>query len=112
MRCAMPDKEVSPVRRALLDFSQGQADHDRVLRALAEHEEWLASTLVMVELYGGDQFETLYELGAQTEMPPGKLLLFTDFEAASVAQAAGIPLGPFCGGIAGHELFSNISPAW
>src|SRR5262249_35045089 len=112
MRCSVPDKELSPVRRALFDFSGGQADHDRVLRALAEHEEWLAPTLVMYELYGRDRSQTLYEFGGQTDRPPGKFLLFTDFEAARTAQAAGIPLGPFSGGIAGHQLFSNISPDW
>jgi hypothetical protein len=113
------ESELSPVRQALLDFSRGQADRYRVVRALIDHNDWLAPTLVLHRYYehvGDDDLyagrKTLYVLGEQTILPPGKLLLFTDFPAATRAQHAGIPMGLYIGGVSGLALFSDICPDW
>jgi hypothetical protein len=113
------ESELTPVRQALLDFSRGQADRYQAVRALIDHDDWLAPTLVLQryyqhvredDLYPGRK--ALYVLGEQTILPPGKLLLFTDFPAATKAQHAGIPMGPYTGGVSGLALFSDIFSGW
>ncbi|HJR08558.1 MAG TPA: hypothetical protein VJ842_14965 [Pyrinomonadaceae bacterium] len=95
----------------LTAYSEGRANVNDVMRALVSHRGWLVPTLLFAQ--SGEQtrrVDNMTIFGAETRLPPGELWIFTDREAADVAQAAGASLGAYAGGIAGTELFRSINP--
>lgn len=95
----------------LTAYSEGRANANDVMRALVSHHGWLVPALLVAG--GGEQagvVENMTMFGAETQLPPGELWIFTDREAAEVAQAAGASLGAYACGIAGTQLFRSIDP--
>jgi hypothetical protein len=95
----------------LIAFSEGRANANDVMRALVSHRGWLVPATLVAE--SGEQAgvaDNLTMFSAETRLPPGELWIFTDREAADLAQAAGASLGAYAGGVAGTKLFSRISP--
>jgi hypothetical protein len=96
----------------LTAYSEGRANPNDVMRALVSHRGWLVPALLVAQ--GGEQGRVLDNMtlfGAETRLPPGELWIFTDREAADLAQAAGASLGAYAGGISGTELFRSIDPS-
>jgi hypothetical protein len=95
----------------LTAYSEGRANANDVMRALVSYRGWLVPALLVAQ--SGEQsrvFDNVTLFGAETRLPPGELWIFTDREAANLAQAAGASLGAYACGIAGTELFHSISP--
>jgi hypothetical protein len=100
----------APVQK-LLDYSRQLAGTNDVMRALVSHRDWFVP---LVMLARGDQparrVDSVLVLGAEAQITPGELWVFTDREAALRAQAAGALLGSYAGGVAGTELFGSVPP--
>ncbi|HEY9401705.1 MAG TPA: hypothetical protein VIQ24_03350 [Pyrinomonadaceae bacterium] len=95
----------------LTAYSEGRANADDVMRALVSHRGWLVPASLVAQ--SGEQagvVDNITMYGAETRLPPGELWIFTDREAADLAQAAGASLGAYAGGIAGTKLFRSIDP--
>lgn len=102
---------ISAPVRTLLAYSQERADTNDVMRALTSHRGWLVPVgLIAESIEQSRVVDNLTLLSGETRLPPGELWIFTDLEAALLAQAAGALLGAYAGGIAGTELFSIIDP--
>ncbi|MDT5158711.1 MAG: hypothetical protein QOH51_3068 [Acidobacteriota bacterium] len=96
----------------LTAYSEGRANANDVMRSLVSHRGWLVPALLVAQ--SGEQGRVLDNMtlfGAETRLPPGELWIFTDREAAELAQAAGALLGAYASGIAGTELFRGINPS-
>ncbi|MDQ1610529.1 MAG: hypothetical protein QOG00_460 [Pyrinomonadaceae bacterium] len=96
-------------------YSEGRANTNDVMRALVSYRGWLVPSLLAAQfaVQGGEQtrsVDNMTSFGGETQLPPGELWIFTDREAAEIAQAAGASLGLYAGGIAGTELFRSIHP--
>ncbi|MGE5828505.1 MAG: hypothetical protein ACM30G_09100 [Micromonosporaceae bacterium] len=104
------DTAPSVLRRALADFAQRspatQADIDRVMRSLAEHDDWY------VPIRYADRFlrqTVFHQTLAFPGVPPnGVLTVFTDRESA--LRAEGQPIGPYGGPVAGGRLMTTLDP--
>jgi hypothetical protein len=95
----------------LTAYSEGRANANDVMRALVSHRSWLVPALLVAP--GGEQagvVDNLTLFSAETLLPPGELWIFTDRQAAEIAQAAGASLGAYAGGVAGTKLFRSIDP--
>lgn len=95
----------------LIAYSEGRANANDVMRALVSHRNWLVPALLVAP--GGEQAGVVGNLtmfSAETLLPPGELWIFTDREAADLAQASGASLGAYAGGVTGIKLFRSISP--
>jgi hypothetical protein len=95
----------------LTAYGEGRANVNDVMRALVSHRDWFVPLALLVQ--GGEQnrkVESVLMLSTEAQMPPGELWVFTDSEAAGIAQAKGASLGAYAGGIAGTELFRIIDP--
>jgi hypothetical protein len=95
----------------LTAYSEGRANANDVMRALVSHRSWLVPALLVAQ--SGAQpgvVDNLTMYSAETRLPPGELWIFTDREAADLAQAAGASLGAYAGGIPGTKLFRSIDP--
>lgn len=91
-------------------YSEGRANANDVMRALVSHRGWLVPALHVAP--SGEQagvVDNLTMFSAETLLPPGELWIFTDHEAADLAQASGASLGAYAGGVAGIKLFRSIS---
>jgi hypothetical protein len=95
----------------LAAYSEGRANANDVMRALVSHRSWLVPALLVAP--GGEQsgvVDNLTLFSAETLLPPGELWIFTDRQAADLAQASGASLGAYAGGVAGTKLFRSIDP--
>ncbi len=95
----------------LIAYSEGRANANDVMRALVSHRGWLVPALLVAP--GGEQagvVDNLTMFSAETLLPPGELWIFTDRQAADLAQVAGASLGAYVGGVTGIKLFRSISP--
>jgi hypothetical protein len=99
-------------RGVLVEFSQGRADHHRVMRALIEFEGWVVPITILNSHYRQFDFPAVYDFGVPTRLPPDRLWLFTDTEAVRHALAQGYGPGLCGAGVPGTELFSNLNPDW
>lgn len=105
-----PETMSEPVRM-LLAYSQGHADTNDVMRALTSHRGWLAPLALFAR--GGEEHRVvdgILILGAEAQITPGELWVFTDREAALRAQEKGAQLGAYAGGMSGTELFRGVPP--
>ena len=95
----------------LTEYSEGRANMNDVMRALVSHRGWFVP-LVLFAQSGGEnrRVDSILMLSAETLVPPDELWIFTDEEAAKLAQARGASLGSYAGGMAGTELFRVIGP--
>jgi hypothetical protein len=99
------------IMQILTAYSEGRANANDVMRALVSHRSWLVPALLVAP--GDEQagvVDNLTMFGAETLLPPGELWIFTDRQAADLAQASGASLGAYAGGVAGIKLFRSISP--
>ncbi|HEX8186721.1 MAG TPA: hypothetical protein VF586_00090, partial [Pyrinomonadaceae bacterium] len=95
----------------LTAYGAGRANFNDVMRALVSHRGWF----VPLALFGRDggpdrRADSILMLGAEMLVPPGELWVFTDEEAARLAQAKGASLGTYAGRVAGTELFRAVGP--
>src|SRR5690242_8637647 len=94
---SVPDSSLNAARQALAAYAQcspaAQADIDRVMRALVEHNAWYVPTIHAQRAWGQSSFDEVLDFPEPT--PSGMLTVFTDREAA--LRAEGYPIGP-CGG--------------
>jgi hypothetical protein len=92
-------------------YSQQRAGVNDVMRSLTSHRGWLVPATLFAQ--GSEPtrvFDRMLMFGTETRLPPGELWVFTDLEAANLAQGAGALLGAYAGGISGTELFRMIGP--
>lgn len=95
----------------LTAYSEGRANINDVMRALVSHRGWFVPIVLFAQSGGENRrVDNILMLGAETLVPQGELWVFTDKEAAIHAQAQGVSLGSYAGGMAGTELFQVISP--
>lgn len=95
----------------LTAYGEGRANVNDVMRALTSHRGWFVP-LAMFALGGEDKrvTDSLLILSTEMQVPPGELWIFTDAEAAQLAQAKGASLGAYAGGMTGTELFGHMDP--
>jgi hypothetical protein len=80
-----------------------------VMRSLVSYHNWLVPITFVAR--GSEQthvVDNMFILSTEARFPPDELWIFTDPEAAYIAQARGAELGAYAGGIQGTELFSGI----
>ncbi|MGB8506990.1 MAG: hypothetical protein WCD76_01165 [Pyrinomonadaceae bacterium] len=95
----------------LVAYSAERASVNDVMRSLVSHQGWLVPLGFFAQ--SGEEHrvvESTYVLSSETSLPPDGLWIFTDREAAYVAQAKGASLGTYAGGIRGTELFRKVAP--
>ena len=95
--------------RMLVAYSEGAVGMNDVVRSLVSYHDWLVPLGFAAQ--GDEETRTVASmeiLTTETQLPPDKLWVFTDREAAHLAQTKGALLGTYVGGIAGTELFRNI----
>jgi hypothetical protein len=103
----------SAVRRALADYAQRspatQADIDRVMRTLAEHDEWYVPVFYADRAWGQTAFDQVLSF---PEAPPPRdvLTVFTDRESALLASDR--PIGRYGGPVAGGRLMAALDPSF
>lgn len=95
-------------RQVLRAYAENRASQDAVMRALMEHDGWLAPIDLLtpdehIELPG-----TAIVHNQQWAYPEGELWLFTDREAADRAAAAGAALGMYTDQVPAARLFGRI----
>jgi hypothetical protein len=108
---ATPLETISEPVQLLLAYSQKRANTNDVMRSLASHRVWVVPLGLFAQ--GGEQVrrvKSMLMLSPETRISLGELWIFTDHEAALRAQSAGAQLGSYASGMAGTELFRNISP--
>jgi hypothetical protein len=95
-------------RQALLDHSQKKLEPTAVMRALVEHDAWLAPIHALVR----SPTEPLiaYADRDRALLATHQLNVFTDREAADLAaeKFGRAPMGTYVTGIHGTELFGNL----
>ncbi len=95
--------------RMLVAFSEGAVEMNDVVRSLVSYHDWLVPLGFAARGVEETRAVASMEiLSTEAQLPPDKLWVFTDREAAHLAQAKGALLGTYVGGIAGTELFRNI----
>ena len=95
----------------LAAFGEGRADAHDVMRALVTHRGWFVPLGFFAECRGdGSKADSVLILSAELQAPPGNLWLFTDAEAARLAQSKGALLGAYAGRMGGTELFGAVGP--
>jgi hypothetical protein len=109
---APPYSSVDLAREALAAFAQRdpatQADIDRVMRALVEHDHWYVPLTYATRAWGQSTFEDTVDFPAAVPNPV--LTVFTD--RASARQAEQYPLGRYGGPFDGVRLFGALDPAY
>src|SRR4051794_17791622 len=93
------------VLETLRAFAAKSATKDQVMRALCEHTGWCAPALYAAEALKTNLFDKVSIWGAQAQVGPGKLYLFTD-EAAGARALQKVQLGPYASPLPGSRLFS------
>jgi hypothetical protein len=119
-------------REIFLEYSRQRASHDMVIRAVVSYGDWLVpygtwishyqkhtSSQVYVDPQGTTHAQlppvsNLVLFGEEMEMASARseLWLFTDYEAASLAEQKGAAIGGYVGGIRGTDIFRNLNPEW
>jgi hypothetical protein len=102
----------SGARRALIEFAErnpegqppSQAEIDRVMRALASHDDWYVPVLYAGHAWGQAKFE--HTLLYPDAAPNPALLVFTDLESAQLAE--GEAIGVYGGPIPGARLLGGL----
>lgn len=95
----------------LTAYGEGRANVNDVMRALVSYRGWLVPLFLFAQ--GGEQnrkADRVLMLSPEAQLPPGELWVFTDAEAAGIAQAKGALLGAYAGNMSGTELFRKIDP--
>jgi hypothetical protein len=105
---SQPEK---PLRQVLTDYYHKRVGDGAVWRAAVSHPTWLVPLYELNRHYHIEEGETLYALSGEPR-PRGALVLYSDPEAASRAEAEGLQPGPVAGAFAGDLLFSNLAPDW
>jgi len=93
---------VDPVLEVLRRFSRKEVSQEHVVRALCEHEHWLAP----IAMTGFSA--PVRELSPDIDIPARRLLLFTDADQADKASRAGARLGKYHDGVAGVRVLSQL----
>jgi len=97
-----------PVHDVLRRFSQKQASVDESMRALVSYDSWFAPVLWASEVFATNVFDDACLLGNASNLPPGKLWLFTDMDAGLRSMADGATAGPYGGPLRGSPLFAHL----
>jgi len=95
-------------REVLRAFAEGRASRDAVMRALLEHDGWLAPVDVLGETTHNALPGAAIVYHPAWAYPDGELWLFTDREAADRAAAAGAPLGIYADAVPAARLFARL----
>ena len=99
--------------RVLEAYGAGRANANDVMRALVGHRGWFVPLGFFAECRGdGSKADGVLILSAEAQTPPGELWLFTDDEAARLAQSKGASLGAYASRMAGTEMFRAIGPQY
>jgi hypothetical protein len=106
------DTAHSAARRALADYARRtpatQADIDRVMRALVEHDDWYVPVAYAGRALGQTTFDQTL---AFPDGPPREVLtVFTDRESALRAEHE--PIGAYGGPVAGRRLMAALDPGF
>ena len=109
---AVVDASQSRARRALADYARRtpatQADIDRVMRCLVEHDGWFVPVLYADRSWGQTGFDQILIF---PDAPPAKVLMvFTD--EASALQAENQAIGPYGGPVGGVRLMGRLDPSF
>lgn len=95
------------LQETLIAFGKKTAGKDQVLRALCEHPGWFAPAGFAYLALKTQTFDKLTIWGAESNVPDGKLYLFTDVGAGTVASQK-INLGPYASPLPGAPLLSFL----
>lgn len=95
------------LQETLLAYSRKEATKDHVLRALCEHDGWVAPAGFAYVATKSDTYDRVSIFGTESRVPPQKLYLFTDRGAAEAA-AEKIQLGPYVMPVHGARLFAAL----
>lgn len=93
---------------ALRSYSRQEASLEQVVRALIEHDDWLVTAPLGIEVMQTQQFEKGLVLSAQANMPNDQLWFFTDENAANNCVAKGGQPGFYVGPIPGARLLEYL----
>jgi hypothetical protein len=109
---AVVDASQSGARRALADYARRspatQADIDRVMRSLVEHDGWFVPVLYADRWWGQTGFDQILIF---PDAPPGNVLtVFTDETSALLAKNQAI--GPYGGPVGGVQLMERLDPSF
>jgi hypothetical protein len=100
---------LSGARRALIDFAEceppTQSDIDRVMRALASHDDWYVPVLYAGHAWGQARFDHSL-IFPDAVGPQTSLMVFTDLDAAQLAE--GEAIGVYGGPVTGVRLLSGL----
>lgn len=91
----------------LLAYSKKEATKDHVLRALCEHDGWVAPAGFAYVATKSELYDRVSIWGAESRVPAHKLYLFTD-RAAAEAAAAKVQLGPYVSPVMGARLLAGL----
>jgi hypothetical protein len=98
----------SAARRALAEYAERspatQADIDRVMRALVEHDDWYVPVLFADRAWGQTNFDQMLLFADAAPSP--LLTVFTDHESALLAD--GQPIGVYGGPVPGVQLMRSL----
>src|SRR5262245_58787410 len=108
----MPTPKRDAPRQLLARHHQGLLTTPALWRALMTHKDWLVPSLEMVDHYDRTEYPEVYMFSEKLVLYDRYLFLFTDPQAAFLAQSQGMQLGVYAGGISGTELFENLNPKW
>lgn len=95
------------LQETLLAFGKKTAGKDQVMRALCEHTGWFAPAVYACLALKTQTFEKITLWGAEANLPPGKLYLFTDVGAGNLASQK-LTLGPYASPLPGAPLLSYL----
>ncbi len=97
----------------LTAYGEGRANVNDVMRALVSYRGWLVPLALFARRGEANRVtDSILILSSEMSLPPGELWVFTDAEAAHLAQAKGALLGAYASGMAGTELFNQLDPNW
>jgi hypothetical protein len=99
---------MSTLVAVLHKFSRKEASIDDVMRAMTAYEGWYAPMAWAAKIFETNLFENACLWGAESNAPPGKLMLFTDGKRGLDLQARGVNAGPYVGPVRGDVVFANI----
>lgn len=90
-------------------YAKKAASRDEVMRALAAYDNWYVPAVMLPAELAGQVHEHAVVFGTETNLPPGRIWIFTDVEAANVAAAATkVAMGLYIGGISGTDVLGSF----
>lgn len=104
---ALPDP-----RAMLAGFHRKQVASDALMRALAQHDGWIAPALLLAQAYGWKSFSNVIMFGEETRLSSDNVWFFTDMAAGMCALEAGAAVGACEGGLFGADLLAGLDPVW